>query len=265
MSTGSSRLLLIIGAIFISATSLEARGLFVDPRTYFASIDTARASMTARESWIDLDGLDASLMTFETRIRRGPRVSFLVAVDFAAIRGEKELLYGIGDGQVSGDFKCAGDSLGASGLFLRASCRVPMGSISLAPFSYRSLDGAIGMEFREAFSVLCTRIVAFYTLTGEKSESEEMVHGRNSVLAGSLSIRMPGGVTPEAIVSWSRLHSGLSREDFLIRLSLPLSKAIRFSLEAARQECKDEFAAYGSLLGFSIEYRFPAAEAAKSQ
>jgi hypothetical protein len=256
--TGTScRFFAVIVVLAALPAASSAAGLFDDPRSYFISADTVRATVSVSQTEIALDVGSASLFAVEALLRTGGRMNVGLAAEFPAIRTEGNLAYGIGDFRLSMLLRLAGDSLGASGFYLRAACRTPSGSTALAPFSYRSLDGSGGCELRGHFSLFAVRAAALFTLAGKRTMGEYIVHDNHVALAGALGLAVHRAAEATAFVSWTRFAGGAARQTLCLSFAIDVSSAIAVSIAAAAESGDGGTASFERFAGLTLAYRFP--------
>jgi hypothetical protein len=124
--------------------------------------------------------------------------------------------------------RLAGDSLDASGLFVRGDIRIPSGSTGLRPFSNASLQGDAGVEVRFTWRSLAVRGVALYSLGGEARHDADFDDDRHATVAVSAGVMLPGIVRLDVASFLVHVENGDTRNMYLLsidRFHLPLSAA----------------------------------------
>jgi hypothetical protein len=142
------------------------------------------------ETLVSASGFDASIIGLSIPFHFNARTSGQVGILYPVIHLTGGYKHGFADGALSFLTRVYGDSTNISGIFLRGDIRVPVGSGSLKPFSFRSSDGGIypdlggGLEFRAENSMVKFRSTAAYTFSGQKDDTGEIVTTDYSMLSG---------------------------------------------------------------------------------
>ncbi len=236
---------------------LYAIGLYEDLPSHFSVIDTTRFIFVFRQTELQRDEGRAAVLTGEFTLRLRKRIDLQLALSYPALERERDIIHGVGDGMIRSTVRVVGDTLGLSGLFLRANIRAPMGSRSLKPFSFGSLDGGGGLEFRQKTSLFHFRSAATYTLVGERRETGSFLHEHFLLLSLSLEVNVRKG-TSFAFTMFNLMFRGDgSREVYSISLTQAISQELGIILNGALEAGTDEERVFNSLLSLALTYKLP--------
>ena len=249
-------------SVFIVASvhlpgALSAAGLYEDFPSFFSAADTTRTRLLMRQAELERGAWRASLLTAEVDFRIGRRFTVRFGFGFPAVRRNHEIQYGIGDIILHGAARLFGDSLDASGLFLRSDVRAPSGAKGLRPFCNASLDGDAGFEVRFTRGVFALRGAALRTLAGTRLHEADFETDNNLMFAASLQMRIPRIVSVTAATCLVRFDRGASREIILCSLGRCLSEQLMLGIEGAIETGTREERVFDSSISVSLAYRFP--------
>jgi len=250
-------LTILMTILSLPAPALHAAGLYLDPAGYFSVVDTTAATVTVRHVDFQRDEGRGSIVSGEVSVRPSRRVHLRFGLFYPNFQRQGYIMHGAGDGFVRASVRVFGDTLDASGLFLRGDARVPIGSGGLRPFASGSMDGGVGLEFRGGTSLFGLRAVSTYTLVGDRIKEGEFIH-RNFFFAG-LAIDFPlGGRTNVRFGGFSaRFRGGASREIYLLTARCILSDSLELCVDAALEAGPEEDRVFDSLLSVAAVCRFP--------
>lgn len=237
--------------------ALCAAGLYEDPPSFFAATDTTRTRLVVRHAELERGSWRASLLAGELDFKMGRRYVVRLGFEFPTLRRNREIEYGIGDMRLRAAVRVFGDTLDASGLFLRSDVRIPTGASSLRPFSNASLDGGAGFEVRAASGAFAARAAVLYMLAGERLAEPDFENDNTMTLAASLSVPIPGIASVTAAAFSVRFDGGASREMFLCSLNRYLSQELVLGVEGAFETGNKGERVFDSSLSVSLAYRFP--------
>jgi hypothetical protein len=238
---------------------ISAIGLYEDPASFFAPADSARTRLIVRQAELEADAWRASLVSGEFDARVGRRYSMRFGFGFPALRQHGEIDYGIGDLRLRATARVVGDTLGASGLFLRSDLRIPTGAEGLRPFCAASLDGGAGIEMRATRGEWGVHAAALYTLVGVRRIEPDFRNDHNLALAASIDAPIPGIASASAAAFVVRYNGGGSREIFLGALRrMLMSRRVVLGVEAAAETGTVAERVFNSSVSVSITYRLPA-------
>ncbi|UCF04319.1 MAG: hypothetical protein JSV33_10245 [bacterium] len=236
---------------------LRAKGLYLDLPGFFSVVDTARTFVTIRHADLQRGEGRASIISGELAIRPRKRVRVRLGLLYPNIQREQGIVHGVGDGFIHATARIFGDTLDASGFFLRGDARIPIGSGGLRPLSFGSLDGGLGVEFRRRTMLLSLRLVATYTLVGQRVKEGPFTH-RNFLLTG-YTVDFPFG--DRASIQFSgfyvRFRGGGSREAYLITARYRLSDALDLCTSGMLEAGNDGNRVFNSLVAIAVMSRFP--------
>ena len=259
--------LILICASVEFPSPLHATGLYEDAPSFFATVDTARTIVIVRQAEIENVSWRASLLAGELDFRLRRRYTVRFGFEFPMVRRDQELDYGIGDMRIRASARLWGDSLNASGLFLRADLRIPTGAKSLYPFCDASLDGGAGVEARLASDAFTARGAVLYTLAGQRLSEPEYQNDNAMTAAGSLGADIPRIATLTVAAFFVWFDGGASREIFLCTLERNLSQPLVLGIDGAVETGTEGERVYDWLVSISLSYRFsprPASASRKS-
>jgi len=168
----------------------------------------------------------------------------------------------MGDMLLRAAARISGDSLNASGLFLRADLRIPSGSKGLRPFSDGAFEGEAGLEARFMERGFALRGAALYTLAAEKQDGEDFTNDTHLTVAASIAIPVPGVVTVATSVFFVRFDNGDARDLCLLSLQRMLSEQLVLEIAGAFEAGDEGARAFDSSVSLSFTYRFPPARPA---
>ncbi len=244
-----------------NACSLHATGLYISPPSYFSVIDTSRIFVTIRQTGIQRDAGRASVLAGELALKYKRRVGIRLGLLYPALQGEGDILHNVGDGAVHATVRIFGDTLESSGLFVRGDVRIPVGSKSLRPLSFGSLDGGAGLEFRHRTPLLGFRCAATYTLVGDRCKVGSFIH-RNFLLLGfAIDFVFRKGTLFNFSGFNTSFRGGDSRDVYLLTVKQELSDTLWLLIDAALEAGNDEERVFNSLASLAVLYRFPSKDA----
>lgn len=241
----------------LPAPALHAAGLYLDLTGYFSVVDTTAAMVTVRHVDFQRDEGRGSIVSGEVSVRPKQRVLLRFGMFYPNFQRRGDIVHGAGDGFVRASVRVFGDTLDASGLFLRGDARVPIGSGGLRPFASGSMDGGAGLEFRGGTPLFGLRAVSTYTLVGDRVKEGEFIH-RNFFLAG-VAIDFPlGGRTNVRFGGFAaRFRGGASREIYLLSARCIISDSLELCIDGALEAGPEEDRLFDSLLSVAVLCRFP--------
>jgi len=181
-----SRIFLVIFSINLVAFPVRATGLYLNLPNHFSRADTSNVLVFFHQSELKLVDGEASFIYGELGLRTSERGYVRLALSYSVVDRD-EIADGLGDGYVYGDFRLAGDTLNIEGVYVRCHLRLPMGSVAIAPFSYASLEGGIGIEGRIKFPLFSLSLVGSYNLSEKKDDELNL----NNYALGALLFRIP--------------------------------------------------------------------------
>jgi hypothetical protein len=247
---------IIISSAAFSAGPLGATGLYDDLPSFFSKRDTVR-TLAFRQTECDLGGYRASLLTGAIALRAAARYEVRLDVQFPAVPSPNGTTYGIGDMLLHTTARLAGDSLDASGLFVRGDIRIPSGSTGLRPFSNASLQGDAGVEVRFTWRSLAVRGAALYSLGGEARHDADFDDDRHATVAVSAGVMLPGIVRLDVASFLVHFENGDTRNMYLLSIDRDLSPQFLLELGAAFEAASAEARVFDSSISISFTYRFP--------
>jgi hypothetical protein len=248
--------IILIGSIVLVAGSSGATGVYDDFPSFFSSPDTVRVILL-RESECDLGGRRASLLTGGFTARPAPRFEVRLELAFPALRSGGEVIYGVGDMRIRGAARLSGDSLNASGLYLRADLTIPTGSERFRPFSNGSFEADAGVEARVMRGGFALRGAALHTIAGEKTEEADFGNDTRLTLAASVGVPLPRIAAAEATAFFVRFDGGGTRTIFLLSLDRELSRQLVLEVAGAFETGPESSRVFDSSASVSFRYRFP--------
>jgi len=251
----------LIGSAALLAGPLCATGLYHDLPSFFPRPDTVR-TLVIRQTECDRGVWRASLLTGGLTVRPVPRFEVRLDLQFPAVRRDNAMEYGMGDMLLRAAARISGDSLNASGLFLRADLRIPSGSKGLRPFSDGAFEGEAGLEARFMERGFALRGAALYTLAAEKQDGEDFTNDTHLTVAASIAIPVPGVVTVATSVFFVRFDNGDARDLCLLSLQRMLSEQLVLEIAGAFEAGDEGARAFDSSVSLSFTYRFPPARPA---
>lgn len=249
---------MILLAVLLCATlPLYAIGLYEDLPSHFSVIDTTRFIFVFRQTELQRDEGRAAVLAGEFNLRLRKRIDFQLILSYPALERERDIIHGVGDAMIRSTVRVAGDTLGLSGLFLRANIRAPMGSRALKPFSFGSLDGGVGLECRQKTPLFQFRLATTYTLVGERSETGSFLHEHFLLLSPSLEVNVRKGTSFAFTMFYLVFRGGGAREVYSISLTQAISQELGIILNGALEAGKDEERVFNSLLSLALTYKLP--------
>lgn len=177
---------------------VSGKGLYLDLPSYYQQVDTSGSGLAVSETLINAAGFDASIIGLSIPFRLNSRTSGRVGILYPVIHLTGGYKHGFADGAISFLTRVSGDSTNTSGIFFRGEVRVPVGSGSLKPFSFRSSDGGIypdlggGLEFRTENPMMKLRSAAVYTFSGQKDNTGDLVTTDYFTLSGRIEFAISG-------------------------------------------------------------------------
>lgn len=255
MRLASFLISVLLSAAAFPAGPIGATGLYDDLPSFFSKRDSVR-TLTIRQAECDLGSFRAGLLTAALTVR--PATTFEVRLDlqFPAVQKPGGTVYGMGDMLLRTVARITGDSLSASGLFLRADLRIPSGSRALRPFSNATLQGDMGVEVRFVESGLTLRGAALYGFGGEARRDADFEDNRHMTLAASAGMNLPNVATLEVASFLLGFENGDTRSMHFLSIARDLSPQLLFELAGAF-EAANEARVFNSSVSASFTYRFP--------
>ena len=225
---------LLFSAAFLTVVCLcpgvtSGKGLYLDLPSYYQQADTSGTGLVISETLVNAAGFDASIIGLSIPFSFDSRTSGRVGILYPVIHLTGGYKHGFADGTLSFLTRVSGDSMNTSGIFLRGDIRVPIGSGSLKPFSFRSSDGGIypdlggGLEFRAENSMVKLRSAAVYTFSGQKDDTGELVTTDYSMLSGRIEFAISGKITFSGSVFVIDFDGPGYRECYLLGLRFEMS------------------------------------------
>lgn len=259
MNERFARAAALLGLLLIATAPRPAggTGLYSNLPWWFAPVDTARTTLLVGQTWVRTEVDDASLLTFETMIRTGPRTDVRIQLMYPAIRRSGGFARGLGDALVSGEVRAAGDTLGRSGLFLQGMVRLPSGSEAMWPYAFESLDGGAGIELRRMRDLFDLRLSATGVLAGRRVREGDRRHENYSLLAASIGIR-PHPRADLALSAFGQIFRGGGyREVYLLELGLRACDRFDLRLAGGIDSGDAIDRVFNSLVQLALVFRFP--------
>jgi len=247
--------IIVYSAAFLTRP-LCATGLYYDLPSFFSRPDSVR-TLVIRQTECDLGAWGASLLTGALTMRPAPRFEVRLDLQFPAVRRDSEIEYGLGDMLLRTAVRISGDSLNASGLFLRADLRLPSGSKGLRPFSDGAFEGEAGLEACFMERGFALRGAAFYTLAGDRENGEDFMNDTHLTVAASIAVPVPGVVSVGTSIFFVRFDNGSMRDICLLSLERALSEQLVLELAGAFEAGDEGARAFDSCISVSFAYRFP--------
>jgi hypothetical protein len=249
--------IIIILQLIITPCSISATGLYSDFPAFFAVVDTARAQLTFRQTEIQADAGLVSIFEGEYGMRLGNRTKIRGSILYPTLAYSEDITSAVGDGFIRGTLRITGDTLNIDGIYMRFDAQIPIGSASMTPYSFRSLDVGLGFEARKDFPMFEIKGAATYTLVGEKQKIGDFTYD-NYLIAGALIGFEPMSGTSFLFSGYVKaFRSGGSREVYLLTLRQRLSGNLDLILDGALDSGKDEERVFNSLISIAFYYRFP--------
>ena len=239
------------------SASAEATGLYLNLTSYFSPVDTARANLLFSCSELERSEGNASFLYGETRFGLGGRVQVRMGLSYPLFERDSYFVDGVGDGFVYSTFRVHGDSLADSGIFMRGDLRVPIGSKNMFPFSYSSLDGGAGIEWRFEGPLFNLRAASTFVLVGERANESDIRTNNYLLTAASLESSFLGPSSFIFSVYSVRFRGGDSREIYSVAVNTALSGSFSIACTGMLDSGNERERVFDSLLSVSILYRFP--------
>ena len=249
-----------IAGIVSSAGPAGATGFCFDPHSFFSVSspgDSTTAVIVIRHSECDLGARQASLLTGDLLLRRGPRYEFLIEQQFPAVRDREGIRYGVGDMLLRATARITGDSADVSGLFLRADARIPTGTPALRPFSDALFEAEGGLEARFATRGFDVRAAALYTLVPAERRTADFANDAHYTLAASAGAGVAAAARVDVSAFLLGYDGGETRHLFAGSIGRGLSPQLRFDLAAAAESGDAGSRVFETSVSASLTYRFP--------
>ena len=141
------------------------------------SSSSSSRGLTFRQTEIQADAGLVSILEGEYGMRLGKRTRIRGSLLYPTFAYSADITSAVGDGFLRGTLRIAGDTLNIDGIYMRFDAQIPIGPASMTPYSFRSLDVGLGLEYRKHFPMLEIRGAATYTLVGEKQKMEDLSAG----------------------------------------------------------------------------------------
>ena len=248
--------IIIIASVHLPG-ALRATGLYEDAPSFFAAADTTRTRLIIRHTELERGSWRASLIAGELDFRMGRRYVVRFGFEFPALRGNREVEYGMGDIRLRAAARIFGDTLDTTGLFFRSDVRIPTGAKKLRPFCNASLDGGAGFEVRAARGEFAARGAVLYTLAGERLAGTDFENDNAVTLAASLSLPIPKVASVTAVACFVRFDGGARREVFQCSLNRNLSPPLVLGIDGVVETGTERERIFDSSITVSLAYRFP--------
>jgi hypothetical protein len=239
------------------AGPLGAAGLYTDLPSFFSPIDSARVLVVVRQSECDLGADRASLLAADLLIHPRPRYDVRAGLRFPAIRDPDGVRYGVGDLMLQATARVTGDSVGTSGVFLRAGARIPTGSDALSPFSDAAFEGEGGIELRFAVRSFAVRAAGLRSLATPDRSSAGFSNGGHFTIAASVSAGPPNLGSLGVYAMYVHFDTGDDRSVYAGTLGRELSPQLLLELSGAFEAGAAAARVFDSCLSVSLTYRFP--------
>jgi hypothetical protein len=233
-----------------------AMGLYESFPSFFAPTDTVRA-ISLRQTECDLGGTRASLLAAEVTLRPTRRFVTRFELAFPALRRGDEFEYGAGDLLLRGALRLTGDSLEASGIYLRADLRMPSGSKHFRPFSNGTFEADAGLEARVGVGGFALRGAVLHTIAGEKTHETGFSDDTHLTLAAAAAVPLPRIATAGASVFVVRFDDGGSREIGLLTLDRVLSRQLVLEVAGVFETGAERSRVFDACAAVSLRYLFP--------
>lgn len=240
-----------------TSSGVHAAGLYSNFPAYFAVADTARAQLTFRQTEIQADAGLVSILEGEYGMRLGRRTRIRGSLLYPTLAYSADITSAVGDGFLRGTLRIAGDTLNIDGIYMRFDAQIPIGPASMTPYSFRSLDVGLGLEYRKHFPMFEIKGAATYTLVGEKQEIGDFVYD-NFLIAGAMIGFEPISGTSFIFSGFVKsFRSGDTREIYLLTLRQRLSSSLDLIMDGALDSGRNEERVFNSLISIACYYRFP--------
>ncbi|MDD4858495.1 MAG: hypothetical protein PHD74_10400 [Candidatus Krumholzibacteria bacterium] len=243
-------------AAVLTARSAGATGLYDDLPSFFSAGDSAR-TLLFRQSECDLGPYNASLLTGAFAVRPARRYEVRLDFQFPALQKPTGTAYGMGDMMLRATARIAGDTLDASGLFLRGDLRIPSGSKGLRPFSNASLEGDAGLEVRFTKSGMAIRGAVLRTIGGQSLHEEYFSNDARVTVGASAGMRVPKIVSLKAAAFFVRYDNGDERSMYLLSIGHDVSQQLMLELAGALEAGDGGARVFDSSVSFTLTYRLP--------
>lgn len=236
----------------------------MDYPSWFSAVDTAGVLLGVGQVELQSGTWDASVTGIRIQGRISDRTSLRFSMLYPVIRRPGSFAHGFADGMISSVVRIYGDTLGVSGLFLRTDFRIPIGSVALRPFSFRSSGGGIypdtgaGLEFRKETALFRVRGSATYTLVGQKETSGDLKNRDFSLLALLLDFDLRKGTSLQVSVFAMDFDGSGYRETYLFSFRHLLSQQMDLVVTGGLDLGSNSERVFDSLLSVCLTYHFHA-------
>lgn len=250
----------------IAASDVSAVGVYLDLPSFFTISDSLRTQVTVSQSFLQPDEGTVSVLEGELGFKARHRSFLRMGISYAAMHRTTSIIHGIGDAFIYMTFRVKGDTLDTSGLFIRFDARLPFGSEEFRPFSFKSLDGGVGLEWRHSFQLIGLRLAATYNLVGERRKSDsEFINKNFLLLAAQIDFSLTR--TTQFYVSGYTMQyrEGGSRETYIITVDQVLSDNIGLRLYGGLEAGREADRSFNSLLSVALVYHFPVRKKPKDE
>ncbi len=267
----------LVIVICIIASSVHATGLYIDLPSYFSAVDTSRIELVIGQAELQRVTGRASVFSGELSLRPRSRFHVRLCLLYPAMVRGGEITHAVGDGIVHGTYRLTGDTLEVNGMFLRAYARLPFGPKRMDPFSFGSLDGGAGFEFRMETSLFRLRCAQTYTLVGQRrkpttgapngtpyyplslaercSDTECFSHRNFFLFALSIDFTLGRSATFGFAGYSFHYRGGDAREVYMLTLGQRLSRGLELRFCGGLDAGSDIERVFDSLLSVSLVYR----------
>lgn len=253
-----STLLLPAALILLSTFPRESsgKGLYLDLPRWFSHPDTSRTSLTVSQAAVKGEHYDTALLTIGLGMRTGERTRLRFGILYPVTRREGIFTHGLADLLVSAEARLAGDSTGASGLYLRTDLRIPTGSGDLFPYAWESLDGGAGLEARGSLGPFRAAGSTSYILAGRRESSGDGSHENFLLAAACARAGGHGAIGAELFAAGQFFRGGGYREVYMLTLSGRISARTELRLSGALDSGGEKDRVFNSMLSVSVTIRF---------
>jgi hypothetical protein len=243
--------------IFSAPEPAMATGPFLNLPTYYAHVDTSRATIDIGQSFVEGEFENSTALSFETGFRSGERTRVRMQILYPIIRADGYYNHGFGDLMISAELRIIGDTLRINGLFFRGDMRIPTGPASRWPYAGESLDGGGGVEYRRLSETFDLRCSATYSLVGRKAE-EEFFRNENYTLAGVLLGLKPFDSLSIDFSAFAQFfRNGDFREVYLLSGGTRLKGGLDVRVSAGIDNGGSLERVWNSMIQIGITWRFP--------
>lgn len=245
----------------IAVSDVCAIGVYLDLPSFFTVSDSLRTQITIAQSFLQPDEGTVSTLEGELAFRVGFRTFLRLGISYAAMHRDAAIIHDIGDGSIYMTVRVTGDTLDTSGLFIRLDGRIPFGSEEFSPFSFKSLDGGAGLEYRLGHTFLGLRLAATYNLVGKRRKSDSAFINRNFLLlAARIDFELARSSRFYFSAYTAQYREGGSRDAYIVTLDQKLSKNLGLQLNGGLEAGKEENRVFNSLFSIALVYLFPVKE-----